>query len=265
LQVTGSFHVRGALVAVASAHRSRVRRIVVPSAGNHGVAVAYVAGLLDLDAIAVVPRSTSRTKREKIERYGAELVVAPFDGFSAAQAMAEDIARTREALLVEPLDDVNIALGNGASLGFEIVRSLGRVPDRVLTPFDGGLSIGLAWAMAADATGGAPRTVWGVDGEGPEAATLADELSAPMSEDMLRCAQATLAGIGLVTETEIAAAMAHAYRDLGLVLEGTAAMALAPAVFGLPPPLCGGDLVVVLTGRNVDPDRLDQVLARPHA
>jgi threonine dehydratase len=56
--------------------------------------------------------------------------------------------------------------------------------------------------------------------------------------------------------------MVHAYEDMGLVLEGTAAVALAPVLFGLPDPLRGGDVVVVLTGRNIDPVRLDGVLAR---
>jgi threonine dehydratase len=61
----------------------------------------------------------------------------------------------------------------------------------------------------------------------------------------------------ITTEAQIAAAMVHAHRGMGLVLEGSAATALAPVLFGLPEPLCGGDVLVVLTGRNVDPERLD--------
>jgi threonine dehydratase len=39
-------------------------------------------------------------------------------------------------------------------------------------------------------------------------------------------------------------------------------MSLAPVLFGLPERLRGGDIVVVLTGRNIDPERLDAVLAQ---
>ena len=62
----------------------------------------------------------------------------------------------------------------------------------------------------------------------------------------------------------IAKAMAYGVRELGLVLEGSAACALVPVLEGLPEPMrarTGGDLVVVLTGRNVDRATLDRALS----
>jgi threonine dehydratase len=281
LQVTGSFQVRGALVGVASALSWRVRHVVAPSAGNHGIAIAYAANLLDVSATVVVPRTASRTKREKIERYGAELVVAASDRYEVAEALAQQIAAARGAKLVSPSEDVDVVVGNGASLGFEIVRGLGGVPACVLAPFDGGLATGLAWALAVEGPGGAlPRPVWGVQSEARSpmatllerggrfqefdewAPSLADELASTVSRDAYERARTAIAGIGVVSEAQIASAMVHAYRDMGLVLEGTAAVALAPVLFGLPDRLKGGNLVAVLTGRNIDPDRLDAVLAQ---
>jgi threonine dehydratase len=282
LQVTGSFQVRGALVGVASALSWRVRHVVAPSAGNHGIAIAYAANLLDVSATVVVPRTASRTKREKIERYGAELIVAPSDRYEVAEALAQQIAAERGAKLVSPSDDVDVVVGNGASLGFEIVRGLGGVPARVLAPFDGGLATGLAWALAVEAPGALPRPVWGLQSEARSpmatllergggfqefdewAPTLAEELAATVSRDAYERARTAIAGIGVVSEAQIASAMVHAYRDMGLVLEGTAAVALAPVLFGLPDRLKGGNLVAVLSGRNIDPDRLDAVLAQAH-
>jgi threonine dehydratase len=282
LQVTGSFQVRGALLAVASAARSdsRSRHVVAPSVGNHGIGIAYAACVLGVSATVVVPRTASRTKREKIERYGAELVVAATDRYDVADALAKEIAATLGAACVAA-EDVEVMLGNGSSLGFEIVRALGGLPERVIAPFGGGgLTTGLAWALAADAVGPTERSVWGVQSEvcsrmaaalesgsvadvtyahGP---TLAEELAGVLSADSFERARTAIAGIALVTETQIASAMLHAYEDMGLVLEGTAAVALAPVLFGLPDRLRGGDVVVVLTGRNIDPDRLDDVLAR---
>jgi len=284
LQVTGSFQVRGALLAVASAsgNTSRSRHVVAPSVGNHGIGIAYAACVLGMSATVVVPRTASRSKREKIERYGAELVVASTDRYDVAEALAKEIAATQGAAFIGPAEDVEVMLGNGGSLGFEIVRGLGGVPERVIAPFGGGgLATGLAWALAADAVGPTDRSVWGVQSEvcsrmatalesgalvvdGPctHGPTLAEELAGVLSADAFERARGAIAGIALVSETQIASAMVHAYEDMGLVLEGTAAVALAPVLFGLPDRLRGGDVVVVLTGRNIDPERLDSVLAR---
>jgi len=283
LQVTGSFHVRGALVALSSARAENVGggHVVASSLGNHGIAVAYAACVLGISATVVVPRTAARTKREKIERYGAELVVASTDRYDVAEALAKEIAAGEGARFVSPREDVNLLLGNGGSLGFEIVRGLGGVPERALAPFGcGGLATGIAWAFDADGVGPTDRSVWGIQSEancamatslergrvvetddlpGP---TLAEELAHGVSGDTYERACGALAGMGVVTETQIAAAMAHAYEDMGLVLEGSAAVALAPVLFGLPEGLRGGDVVVVLTGRNIDPDRLDAVLTR---
>src|SRR5215472_7356183 len=93
LQVTGSFKVRGALVAL-EANRAR-RHVVAASAGNHGAAVAYAAKVLGLSATVVVPRGVPQTKRVKIERYGAELVVAQSEAYDHAEALAKEIAATQ--------------------------------------------------------------------------------------------------------------------------------------------------------------------------
>jgi threonine dehydratase len=279
LQVTGSFQVRGALVSVASALSWRVRNVVAPSAGNHGVAIAYAANLLDVSATVVVPRTTSVTKREKIRHYGAELVVVPSERYEDAEALAREIADERGAKFLCPNEDLDVVIGNGASLGFEIVRALGGIPEHVLAPFDGGLATGLAWALAAEAAAASPRLVWGLqsearsamarliergqeDASAPWEPSLTEELAATVSAAAVARARSAIAGIGVVTESQIASAIAHAYRDMGLVLEGTAAMSLAPVLFGLPERLRGGDIVVVLTGRNIDPERLDAVLAQ---
>jgi threonine dehydratase len=279
LQVTGSFKVRGALVAL-DALRDR-GRVVVASAGNHGAAVAYAASALGLKATVCVPRTIARAKRERIERYGAELVIANSDHYDDAEALGKELAVKQETSFVSAYDDEQVVLGNGASLGFEIVEALGRVPERILTPFGGGgLATGLAWAAEAEADCGMPRTrvVWGAQSEASCAmamslergsaverletggTTLAEGLEGGISAAAFQRARAVVAGVVVVTEAQIASAMAHAFRDPGLVLEGSAAAALAPVLAGLPAPVCGGDVVVVLTGRNVDAARLEQAL-----
>jgi threonine dehydratase len=274
LQVTGSFKVRGALVAL-DRNRNR-RRVVAASAGNHGAAVAYASSVLGVPATVFVPRAAPRAKREKIERWGAKLVVVASDHYDDAEALAKGVAATQGADFVSPYDDVDVVLGNGVSLGFEIVRALGGVPEHVLAPFGGGgLASGLAWAMQVEADGTGDRGVWGVQSEASCAmamslergaaverletggTTLAEGLEGGISVGGFERAAGAVAGVVVVGEQRIAAAMVHAYREMGLILEGSAATALVPVLDGLPDAVRGGDLVVVLTGRNVDSERLD--------
>ena len=172
LQVTGSFKVRGALVAL-EAHRGR-GAAVAASGGNHGLAVAYAARVLGLDATVCVPRTASPAKCAKIERYGAELVVAESDLLEDVETLAREIARSRRSAYIAQCDDLDVVAGNGASLGFEIVRGLGGVPERVLAPYGGGLATGLSWALRAEArdrlapaSKGMGPTVWGVGASRP--------------------------------------------------------------------------------------------------
>ncbi len=281
LQVTGSFKVRGALVA-ADANRE-FGHVVAASAGNHGAAVAYAARVLGLSATVCVPRTAARVTCAKIRQYGAELVVGPSDDQDDAEALAAAIAAKHGAAYLSSGGNIDVVMGNGTSLGFEIVRALGGLPERMIAPVGrGGLATGMSWALAAEADGRLERGVWGAQSEvscamatslelgravlrqeRPGAApSLADSLSSGVAVDAFARARGALAGMMVVSEDQIAATMTHAYREMGLVLEGSAAVALAPVLFGLPAPVCGGDLVVVLTGRNVDPERLEAVLAK---
>lgn len=279
LQVTGSFKVRGALSALHA--NARREHFVAPSAGNHGVAVAYAGNVLGLPVTVCVPRTAARVKRDTIVAYGAKLVVAESDHYDDAEALARQLAESTGAVFVSPYDDDDVVLGNGSSLGFEIVRALGGVPEQVLAPFGGGgLATGLAWAMRTEGLGPSEGRIWGVQSEASAAMaeslergtavaradastpTLAEGLEGGISARAFTRARAAVAGVIVVDEEQIAAAMVHAHRNMGLVVEGSAAAALVPVLFGVPEPARRGDLVVMLTGRNVDSDRLDNLLSR---
>jgi threonine dehydratase len=294
MQVTGSFKVRGALAALAALGQRKPGskiRVVAASAGNHAAGVAYAAHVLGALATVVMPRSVPATKRERVQAYGAQIVLAPTDHYDDAEALAVRLAGERGEAFLSPYDDEVVVAGNGGSLGFEIARALGRAPDLVLAPFGGGgLATGLAWALARESRGQRDKAarVWGVQSEAspvmaqslergeavvrfvPDVATLAEGLEGGISASAFARARDAIRGVLVVSEQDIAAAMVYAYRQMGLVLEGSAAAALAPLLGGLPRVLFEGaprdeagevDLVVVLTGRNVDRARLDRVLA----
>jgi threonine dehydratase len=268
LQVTGSFKVRGALFALERLAARGGRRVVAASAGNHGAGVAYASRILGLEATIVVPASAPRTKVAAIEAAGAK-VIEHEGGYDAAEARAIALAAAEGVAFVSPYDDVDVLTGNGATLGFEIARAV-PAPALVIAPIGGGgLATGLACALPG-------ASVWGAQSEASPAfalslergaavtalepaSTLADGLEGGIAERAFARAAGVLAGAVVATEAEIAVAMRFAFRDLGLVLEGSAAVALAAAESAMAP-LAAGDVVVVLTGRNVDPERLARLV-----
>jgi threonine dehydratase len=86
--------------------------------------------------------------------------------------------------------------------------------------------------------------------------TLAEGLEGGISVDGFARAREVVAGVVVVSEKNIAQAMAWGADTLGAELEGSAATAIVPLLEGLPESFRGGDVVGVLTGSNVDPECL---------
>jgi threonine dehydratase len=282
-QITGSFKVRGALFALARMHARGVREVVVVSAGNHGAGVSFAARALGMKATVCVPETAPAAKRDKIRGWGAEIIVVPTKSYDEAEVHAKKLAADRGLPFLSPYDDHDVVLGNGASLAYDVVRALGRVPDLVLAPFGGGgLATGLAWGFA-EAAGedlASARRVWGVQTEASPAMaaslergaavvawdsddTVAEGLEGGISEAAFDRARRAVAGVLVVSEAEIREAMRFAHEELGLVVEGSAAAAIAPMLAGLPLELGSArDVVLVLTGSNVDPERHAAIVSR---
>jgi threonine dehydratase len=291
LQTTGSFKVRGALVALDRILKTQGpgARVVAASAGNHGGGVAYAAQVLGLAATIVVPLDVPRTKQARMAREATTVVLAESDDRDQAQAQAAALAEETGASFVSAYDDIDVLSGNGGSLGFEIVRAMGGVPDLVFAPLGGGgLATGLAHAFAAESEEcKVTRCVWGVQSEASPAMALSLERGAAVERLRATCpslakgleggisrsafarTREAVAGVMVVSESQIAHAMSLACREMGLVLEGSAAASLAPVLSGIPESILTSrgqnqdagytDLVVVLTGRNVDHDELRTV------
>lgn len=292
-QVTGSFKVRGALFALREARRRApgLQRVVAASAGNHGAGVAFAARALGLTATLFVPRGAPEAKLAKMRAYGAEPRLADSSHYDGAEAEAMAFAAAEGAPFLSPYDDPEVLVGNGASLAFELTRALGRAPAAVVAPIGGGglatgLALGLAVASGVPYGEGPPT--FGAQSEascafasslergqaittleGPP--TLAEGLEGGISERGFARARAVCAGALVVSEAAIEASMHALYTQFGLVVEGSAAVgvaalatragraALASAIGGRE-----GDVVVLVTGRNVDAARAaDVVRHRP--
>lgn len=145
LQVTGSFKARGAFNHVLALREQCEGGIITASSGNHGQAVAYVAQILGLRAVVVVPEDVATTKAAAITACGAELIRR--GRYSEERvAHAKDLAERRGLHYVPPYDDPHVIAGQGTA-GLEIVEQCPDVGTVVVPVSGGGLISGVATAV----------------------------------------------------------------------------------------------------------------------
>jgi threonine dehydratase len=265
LQETGSFKPRGAANKVLSLEpEARQRGVITVSSGNHGRALAYVAQRLGLRAVVCLYEKVPANKRDATRKLGAEVVVK---GSTYEEANEEAYRRVeKEGLeMIHPYDDPVVIAGQG-TIGLELLEQFPDLDTVVIPLSGGGLLGGIAFALkSAD-----PKIhVVGVMMErGPamveslragrivdivEEPTLADALAGnlPPNQYTFELVQKTVDEAVLVSEEEIAAAMAFALERHHLVVEGSGAVGIAALMSGKIQHL-GKHVAVVISGANVD-------------
>ena len=276
LQPIGAFKIRGAANKILQLSPAQIARgVITYSSGNHAQGVAYAAREVGAKAVIVMPSNAPAVKRAATLALGAEIVdvgVASSERF----AMAEELVRKHGYIVIPPYDDDQIIAGQ-ATCGLEIVESMPDV-DLVVAPVSGG---GLLSGVAAAVKQLSPKTM--VFGCEPELAadtaesfragkivTWPAELTSRTIADGLRTQsvgvrnfahlQAFVDGIVTVSEAEIRAAMRAIVAATRLLPEPSGAVAAAALLFHahrLPPFRAA---VAVVSGGNVDPALLAEVL-----
>ncbi|MGC4814697.1 threonine/serine dehydratase [Micromonospora sp. DT228] len=167
LQRTGSFKARGAaakLLVLDDAERAA--GVLAVSGGNHGIAVAVMAGALGVAATVVMPRTAPARAVEVARATGADVHLT--DGMAAAFAL---MSRLREdgLTLLHPFDDPVVLAGQG-TVGLEFADDAGELTDVLVSVGGGALIAGVAAALRARRPG---VRVWGVETEGAQAMSQA--------------------------------------------------------------------------------------------
>jgi threonine dehydratase len=276
LQPIGAFKIRGAANKILQLTPDQIKRgVITYSSGNHAQGVAYAAREVGAKAVIVMPSNAPAIKRAATLALGAEIVdVGPAS--SERLAKAEELVRKHGYVVVPPYDDEQIIAGQ-ATCGLEIVESLPDV-DLVLAPVSGG---GLLSGVATAVKRLRPQAkVFGIE---PELAgdtaesyrtgqivTWPAELTSRTIADGLRTQsvgernfahiRAFVDGIITVTEAEIRAAMRAIVSSARLVPEPSGAVSSAALLFHaaqLPP---HKKAVAVVSGGNVAPELLAEVL-----
>ena len=273
MQDTGAFKLRGAAsMILALPDQARQRGVITVSSGNHGRAVAWVARHLEIPAVILLSRLVPQVKVEAIRSLGAEVIVGAEDQ-SQATVLAFELAEQRGLTYVDPFDHPDVIAGQG-TIALEILAERPSVDTIVVPVGGGGLISGIG--LAAHALQPTVRIVGVTNDRGPamyeclkagrivrvdEPRTLADALPGAIPEDnkysFALCSH-HVEEILLVSEEQIAQAMAFALRREKLVLEGGGAAGLA-LMLDTRGRTMGHDVVVVCSGDNVDMARLLEI------
>lgn len=262
-QHTGSFKVRGALLAVqALAPAQRERGVTAMSGGNHAMAVAYAARATGCHAKVVMPATADPARIDAARALGASVELVP--DIAGAFARVQQIERDEGRALIHPFEGEAMALG-AASLGMEMLRQTGQL-DALFVAIGGG---GLAAGVAAAVKQLQPRCrVYGVEPVGADSMhrsfaaggpqrlervqTIADSLGAPMAMPYsYALCRRHLDELVLVDDDAICRALWLLFADGKLAVEPAGAASTA-AMLQKRDELAGKRIGVIVCGANVD-------------
>ncbi len=265
LQPIGSFKLRGATSVIRQATPDEWRDGVwTTSAGNMAQGVCWVARELGVPATVIAPDHAPRAKLDAIERLGGRTVLVPFETWW--ETMETGAYPGVTGLFVHPVLDERVIAGNGV-IGLELVEALGEL-DAVLVPWGGGgLTVGIASALAAVSP--ATRVIACEPETGaPLAASLA--AGAPVAVDytpsfvdgagskallpaMWGRARSLVSDAASVPLDDAASAVRLLALRARVVAEGAGALATAAALAGHGG---GGRVACLVSGGNIDAERL---------
>lgn len=276
-QPTGAFKVRGAITALSTLAPNQ--RVLAVSAGNHALGIAWASARLDIAATVVIAENASPAKREKLESLPVRLV-RHGQSYDEAEAYALEMAREHEGKLVflSGYNDRHVIAGQSTIADEVAAQVPGDGPITIVAPVGGGgMASGIALRAAELRGQGREVRVVGVETEASTAMSSAVKAGRIVEVEVGETLADGLAGnlepgavtVGIVarhvdelvrvSEAEIAAAIRHLATSQGIVAEGAGAATTA-ALLGGRVRVKDGDIVAIVSGRNIVPATLARVL-----
>ncbi|MEK7715081.1 MAG: threonine/serine dehydratase [candidate division NC10 bacterium] len=273
LQRAGAFKIRGALNKLLTLGPAELARgVVAYSSGNHAQGVALAARMVGTSAVICMPTDAPALKLEATKNYGAEVVFYDRQKDDRA-AVAQGIVERTGRVLVPPYDDYAIMAGQGTA-ALELFQDVASL-DALVTPVGGG-------GLMAGCSTVARSLVSGIAVIGVEADTANDTYLSlrkgervtipppPTIADGIRVTspgaltfpilRANLTEVSLVTDAEIVVAVRFLALRARIVVEPTGAVGAAAVLAGKLPVARGARVGVVLSGGNIDPALLIEIL-----
>jgi threonine dehydratase len=273
-QRAGAFKIRGATNKIQSLTADEKQQgIAAFSSGNHAQAVALAGREAGVRVTVAMPQDAPAAKVAATRGYGAEVVF--YDRLKQdREKFALDLAERERLVMVPPYDDYFVLAGQG-TCGLELLEEVPEL-DCVLTPCSGGgLFAGVASAAKAlnprircfpvePSTADDTRQSF-LKGERvsiPPPATIADGLRVQIPGKLtFPIVQHLADDVLTVTDDEILDTLRFFLFRMKILVETSGATAAAAVMFGKLPADCKR-VGVILSGGNIDPDLLRQVLAK---
>lgn len=146
---TGSFKARGLAAAVSMAKELGITRVIIPTAGNAGGAMAAYAARAGIQALIYMPRDTPRANIEESRIAGADIVLV--DGLiSDAAGMVGIKAREEGWFDLSTFKEPYRTEGKKI-MGYELAEYFGwELPDVIIYPTGGGTGLVGMWKAFAE-------------------------------------------------------------------------------------------------------------------
>lgn len=266
-QRIGAFKMRGAASAsLFLTDAEREAGIATHSSGNHAQAVALTAQKQGMKAYIVMPETSSKPKVEATKGYGAEVIFCE-NSIQARQDTLDQVVERTGATFIHPFNDYHVIAGQ-ATAAKELIEDVGEL-DIVMAPIGGGgLMSGTALVTRhllpdAKVFGAEPEIVddayrsvqSGKIEVNTRIDTIADGLRTNLGEKTFDIIAKHVDQIFRVTEEAIVHAMRLTWERMKIIIEPSCAVPLA-AILSHPEPFKGQKVGIILTGGNVDLDRL---------
>jgi threonine dehydratase len=277
LQPVFSFKLRGAYNRLCQlSNEERRRGVLAVSAGNHAQGVALGARELGIDAVIVMPATTPQIKVTAVQALGAKAVLHG-DSYDDAAAHGRALAANEGRTLIHPYDDPAVIAGQGTVAMELLAQHRGRI-DAVFVPVGGG---GLCAGMAAYIKALDPLIqVLAVEPADAACLQAAMQAGKPVRLDQVGlfvdgCAvreigghpfeviRSRIDGVVTVDADQVCAAIRDVFEDTRSIVEPAGALALAGMKRWVAESGARGrELVAVLSGANMNFDRLGHVAER---
>jgi threonine synthase len=146
---TGSFKARGLAAAVSKAKELGIKKVIIPTAGNAGGAMAAYAARADIQAIIYMPKDTPRANIEESRMAGAEVIlveglISDAAGLAGEKARADgwfDLSTFKEPYRTE----------GKKIMGYELAEAFDwTLPDVIIYPTGGGTGLVGMWKAFAE-------------------------------------------------------------------------------------------------------------------
>lgn len=271
-QKTGSFKPRGVLTALdALSPDQRACGVITLSAGNHAQAVAWAAASMSITSTVVMPSRAVPLKVDATRGYGGNVVLT--DGDLLGTTL--QLQRERDLTLLHPFDDLHVIAGQG-TVALELLEDVPDVDVVLVGCGGGGLLAGVSTVVKALRP---QAKVYGVEPRGAAAMrqsldrgeavrldridTIADGLAAPFAGALTyEHVHALVDDVFVVDDHEIVDAMRVLMQRCKVMVEPAGAAALVPLLSGRLSLPHDATVALIVSGGNVDLDRLRDLLAR---